>query len=78
MAIVIPERSIMPDHKGMMFVEWAIKLRAGERPIFLVFLAWGVVINSSCILWMMSSSGETEFWASAIALTWLSALLVVW
>ena len=78
MAIVIPARSIMPDHKGMMFVEWAIKLRAGERPIFPVFLAWGAVITSSCVLWMMSSSGETEFWVSAIALAGLSALLVVW
>ena len=78
MAIVIPARSIMLDHKGMMFVEWAIKLRAGERPIFPVFLAWGAVITSSCVLWMMSSSGETEFWVPAIALAVLSALLVVW
>jgi uncharacterized membrane protein len=78
MAVLIPARSILPDHGGAMLVEWASRKDDASCPIFPVLLAWGAIVASSFLLWSFASEGETQFWLSAISLAGLSVALIVW
>ena len=78
MAILIPARSALPDHKGSLLIEWAVKAKDSARPIFPVFLAWATVIATTFWLFALANGPEAQFWLSALAMVGLGLALVVW
>lgn len=78
MAILIPARSVFPDHNGTLLTEWAKRKNEAARPIFPVLLAWAAVVTTTVLLMIMINDNEVEFWLSVVALFGLSAAIIAW
>jgi uncharacterized membrane protein len=78
LAILVPARSVLPDHKGTLLIEWVSKAKGSVRPIFPVFLAWGTVTVSTLLLSILANGPEAQFWLSALAMVGLSIALIIW
>jgi uncharacterized membrane protein len=78
MAILIPARSVLPDHNGTLLVEWTSKTEDSVRPIFPVLLAWGSVTASTLLLLTLANGPEAQFWLSVLAMVGLSIALIIW
>ena len=85
LAILIPSRSLMPDHAGppaLLGVLGRVTLGAKDRgvtwPAFPTLLAFASVAASCFILLVTWKSGEAEIWLSMGLLIVLSVLLISW
>ncbi len=85
LAILIPSRSLTPDHAGppaLLGILGRATLGAKERgvtwPAFPTLLAFGSVATSCFILLITWKSGEAELWLSMGLITVLSVLLIAW
>lgn len=85
LAILIPARSVMPDHAGppaLLGVLGRLTLGAKERgatwPAFPTLLAFASVAASCVIILVMWKPGEAEIWLSVGLLFVLGAVLVSW
>jgi len=83
LAIIIPARSLMPDHAGRGFVS-AMLRDVGDKtdgrrlPEFPTLLAFGTVAASAFLLFTFWHSGEVEIWFSVSALAGLTMVLIIW
>ncbi|MEH6519709.1 DUF2339 domain-containing protein [Sulfitobacter sp.] len=85
LAILIPSRSLTPDHAGppaLLGVLGRVTFGAKDRgltwPAFPTLLAFASVAASCFILLVAWKSGESEIWLSMGLLTVLSVLLISW
>ncbi|MEL7132934.1 MAG: DUF2339 domain-containing protein [Pseudomonadota bacterium] len=77
LTILVPARSLRPDHAGPMFWQWLRDPR-GERPGFPTFLAGAVVaVASGSILWT-SGAGPEPFWTAILTLLLMTGALIYW
>lgn len=74
MALLIPVRSVMPDHSGAMVHRLAYK----EHPIFPTLLAAGALGVTVLSLVMIAHGGVAEFWVSVLALAVLAGAWTCW
>ena len=74
MAVLIPARSLMPDHSGAMVYQ----LAKAERPIFPTLLAAGALGVTVISLVMTAHGGVAEFWVSVLALAVLAGAWTCW
>ncbi|MCR8827529.1 DUF2339 domain-containing protein [Pseudosulfitobacter koreensis] len=74
MALLIPARSLMPDHSGVQVHE----IRKGARPNFPTLLAAGALGVTVVSLVMIAHGGVSEFWLSVLALSGLAAAWACW
>ncbi len=74
MALLIPARSLMPDHGGALVHQ----TRKGARPIFPTLLAAGCLAVTVVSLVMTAHGGVAEFWLSVLALSALAAAWTYW
>lgn len=85
LAILIPARSLTPDHAGLPALlgilaraNFGAKERGLTWPTFPTLLAFVSVAASSFILLIMWKSGEAEIWLSIGLLAVLAGLLISW
>ena len=85
LAILIPARSLVPDHAGppaLLGVLGRMTLGSKDRdlqwPAFPTLLAFASVAASCAILLVMWKLGEGEIWLSVALLTVMSVVLISW
>lgn len=74
MAVLIPARSVSPDHSGAMVYQLAKMV----RPIFPTLLAAGALGITVISLVMTAHGGVAEFWVSVLALAVLAGSWTCW
>ncbi|ASM73022.1 MULTISPECIES: DUF2339 domain-containing protein [Roseobacteraceae] len=74
MALLIPARSVMPDHSGVLIHQ----LRKDARPIFPTLLSVGALGVTVVSLVMTAHGGVAEFWLSILALALLAGAWTCW
>ncbi|MEO0380725.1 MAG: DUF2339 domain-containing protein, partial [Pseudomonadota bacterium] len=77
LAILIPARSLWPDHDGQLIVGWAIKPK-GPRPGFPTALAGAAVAAASFALIWTSDPQIDAFWSGIAGLVVLAVVLALW
>ena len=85
LAVLIPARSLMPDHAGppallgvLGRMTLGAKDRGGQWPAFPTLLAFSSVAASCVILLVMWKPGEGEIWLSVALLSVMSVVLIIW
>lgn len=77
LAILIPARSIWPDHDGLLIAGWAMN-PTGPRPGFPTALAGAAVAAASFTLVWTSGMGAEAFWPGIAGLAALGVVLALW
>ncbi|MEP5632582.1 MAG: DUF2339 domain-containing protein [Tateyamaria sp.] len=77
LAIVVPARSVLPDHNGVLISGWALNA-AGPRPAFPTVLAGSAVAAAVAALVFAAPNWIEMFWPSVVLLALLAVLLIVW
>ncbi|MEO0389951.1 MAG: DUF2339 domain-containing protein [Pseudomonadota bacterium] len=77
LAIVIPARSFMPDHGGVLIATWARHV-TGPRPGFPTMLAGAAVGLAVAGLAWTSTIGAEPFWMAVLSLVMLTLALIFW
>lgn len=78
LAVLVPARSISPDHGGTMVVEMVIKTPEMRWTEFPTRVAFGASLAASIGLVVVSFAGMTEFWLAVGILAGLAAALILW
>lgn len=85
LAILIPARSVVPDHAGppaligmLGRMTLGAKARGVQWPAFPTMLAFSSVAASCLILLTIWKPGEAEIWLSVALLSLLSVMLISW
>lgn len=85
LAILIPARSLVPDHAGLPVTLGVLgrmtlggKDRGLQWPTFPTLMAFSSVVASCVILLIMYKPGEGEIWLSIAILTVMSVVLISW
>lgn len=77
LAVLVPARSIWPDHDGVVMTRWAVFPR-GPRPSFPTMLAAAAVAAAVvALVWATELGGDT-FWVAVVACTVMALALIVW
>ncbi|MEX0368338.1 MAG: DUF2339 domain-containing protein, partial [Ruegeria sp.] len=78
LAVLIPARSVRPDHAGVLVSDW-LREPSGPRPGFPTWLAFAsVVVAAPSVLWTAEAGGAEPFWMAIVSLSILCAALVYW
>ncbi|MEL6620650.1 MAG: DUF2339 domain-containing protein [Pseudomonadota bacterium] len=76
LAILVPARSLWPDHDGPLIAEFAV--RQNRLPGFPTLLAAAALVAASAFLALAGTNGADQFWTAVTLLALLATALTVW
>ncbi|WP_299724342.1 DUF2339 domain-containing protein [uncultured Tateyamaria sp.] len=77
LAVLVPARSVWPDHDGLLASQWAIQ-PTGPRPGFPTALAAAAVAIATVGIVWTGTVGGAPFWPGIVALVVLAVALALW
>lgn len=78
LAVLIPSRSLLPDHDGPCITEVVLSSDHTGKPIFPVLLALPTVIGTCLGLAYAAQTSVTTWWIAAVLAAALAGLLIFW
>lgn len=77
LAVLIPARSIRPDHGGPLLVEF-LRDTNGDKPAFPTLLAAAAVLAASASVVWTAGAGTEPFWMAVVSLVILAIAITYW